>query len=84
MIFQIVAIHDRALDAYQQPFLVRAIGEAIRAFQDAINKPESPMYAHPDDYDLYMIGTYNDESAKITQAAEPQQIAIGKQLRIQQ
>lgn len=81
MIFQIVAIHDRALDAYQQPFIVRALGEAIRAFQDALNKQESPMHNHPDDYDLFHIGNYDDHTAQI-ESIKPQQIAIGKQLKV--
>lgn len=82
MIFRLLAIHDRALDAFQQPFTVRALGEGIRAFQDAVNDSNTAMHKHPDDYDLYEIGTYDDHTAKIDQHDKPQQIAIGKQLKI--
>lgn len=79
MIYTVVAIKDRALDAFQGIFNVRAEGEAIRAFQDAINKNENPMHMHPEDYDLYVLGTYDDNTGTITPAT-PKQIAIGKQL----
>lgn len=82
MKWRLLSIHDRALDAFQQPFAVRAIGEGIRAFQDAINAPNTPMNGHPDDYDLYEIGHYDDHDATVIQEGKPLQIAIGKQLKV--
>lgn len=76
----IVAVHDRALDAFLPPWTTPATGAAIRAFQDAINDPQSPMQKHPDDYDLYQLAVYNDGTGRITPLDEPKQIAIGKQL----
>lgn len=77
----VVAIKDRAMDAYGRPFLVVAIGQAIRSFQDEINReaPDNTMYHHPDDYDLYELGTYDDQTGTFN-CAQPKQIAIGKQL----
>ena len=81
MKFQIVAVRDRAADAFQQPFYVAAIGQAIRAFQDGINKDEQ-MMRHPDDFDLYQLGIYDDQIGTFTNIeGGPKQIAIGKQLK---
>lgn len=80
MKYLLVSIRDRAIDAFQPIFNVRAPGEAIRAFQDALNKPDNPMNAHADDYDLYSLGTFDDDTGQITIHAKPEQIAIGKQL----
>jgi len=76
---KIYAIRDRALDAYNRPFFLQADGAAIRAFQDEINNKESELSKHPDDYDLYTIGSFDDNKGVIS-AHEPLQIAIGKQL----
>lgn len=81
MRLNIVAIRDRAADAFQQPFYVPALGQAIRAFQDGINKDEQ-MMRHPDDFDLYHLGYYDDATGNFTNIeGGPKQIAIGKQLR---
>lgn len=81
MIYKMLAIKDRAIDAFQPIFCVRAIGEGIRAFQDAINKQDNPMSAHCDDYDLYHIGDFDDTTGAISRPHQPEQVAIGKQLK---
>lgn len=81
MILQIVAIRDRAADAFQQPWFVHTIGQAIRAFGDEINRKDSPAGQHPDDYDLYHLGSYDDFEGHLTNnEGGPKQIAIGKNL----
>lgn len=76
---KILAVKDRAIDAFLQPFFTPALGAGIRAFQDEINRADSPMHNHPDDYDLYYIGEYETTTGHV-EAIPPQQIAIGKQL----
>lgn len=81
MKYLIVAIKDQAIDAFQPIFNVRAPGEGIRAFQDAINKPDNPMNSHADDYDLYSLGTFDDTTGQL-EPTPPNRIAVGKQLKI--
>ena len=79
----LMAIKDRAIDAFQPVASVRAKGEAIRPFQDAINNPQNAqLHAHPDDYDLYMVGTFDDETGELT-PIKPEKLADGKQLQIE-
>lgn len=81
-IFAILAVRDRALDAFMQPFFVQSIGVGIRSFSDEVNRAESPMFAHPDDYDLYSLGTYEDADGSLVQpSGPPRQIAIGKDVK---
>lgn len=78
---KVVAIRDRMQDAYMQPWFVPTIGMAIRAFQDEINKPDNPLNAHPEDYDLYYIAEFDNNHGVFTDPPDGiQQIAIGKQL----
>lgn len=77
----IMAIRDSAVGAYQTPFTSPSIGAAIRSFQDAINNPQSgTLHGHPDDYELYHIGIFDDETAKITECEEPTMRARAKDL----
>ena len=82
MIYKLTATKDRAIDAFQPVVTVRAEGEAIRAFQDALNEPKNGnMYNHPDDYDLYVLGDFDDQTGIIHPEPAPRKIADGKQLK---
>lgn len=65
MILYICAVRDRAVDAFGQPFFCKHQNEAVRSFTDEVNREGSVFYAHPDDYDLYSIGTYDDATAAV-------------------
>ena len=77
-----VAIKDRALNAFMRPFFAQTKGQAIRMFNDEVNNHESPMFKHPEDYDLYFLGTWNDDTGEYTNAGMPEQLAIGKNAKI--
>lgn len=63
---KIVAVHDKALDAYLRPFTAPTTGVAIRHFQDEIANKESPMHTHPEDYTLHLLGDYEEDTGIIT------------------
>jgi len=85
MILQLVCVHDRAADAFTRPVFVPAIGQAIRSFQDEINRnaPENEMFRHPEDFDLYHVGSFDDNTGILQRLDEPKQLAIGKHLKQQ-
>lgn len=60
----IVAIYDVKAEVYLNPFAARALGEAQRMFQDAINNKnaDNPLSVHPEDFDLYEVGTFATDS----------------------
>lgn len=83
MKYLLCSIKDRSIDAFQPIGSMRAEGEAIRGFQDALNNPNNgPIYKHPDDFDLYVLGELDDETGTITPCT-PRKIADGKQLKIE-
>lgn len=61
---QVVAVFDSAIQAFNRPFFVPAIGMAVRSFADEVNRnaPENPMYAHPDDFWLSHLAEFDEES----------------------
>lgn len=85
MITQVVAIKDRALDAFMNPFHAQTLGQAIRSFSDEINRKaqDNNMNQHPEDYDLYHLGAFDNTTGRFTNEEEqPKQIAIGKNCSI--
>lgn len=83
MKYLLVTIKDQAVDAFQPIASVRAEGEAIRSFQDALNNPQNAqLHAHPDDFNLYLVGYFDDQTGAIEPLATPKQLALGKQLKI--
>lgn len=75
----VMAVRDRGVDAFGQPFFVRHKNEAIRSFKDEVNRDGSVFKNHPDDYDLYLLATYNDDSGRID-PVDVEMIAIGKSM----
>ena len=61
----VLAVKDRALDAFAAPMFVPAIAVASRSFTDECQRKESPLNQHPEDYDLYHIGHYDDATARL-------------------
>lgn len=64
----VVSIRDRAVDAFMRPVFVPAAGAAVRSFTDEVNRPsaENEMNRHPDDYDLYELGHFDDQTGRFT------------------
>lgn len=73
----VFAVKDEAVSAFGQPIFVRARGEALRAFQDECANKDSAIHKHPNDYSLWNIGTYDDNTGALT-ALEPQKIASAR------
>jgi len=64
------SIFDKATQAYMRPFQAPTVGAAMRSFEDDVRNPESPANAHPEDYALFQIATFDDQSG-LMQPIEP-------------
>ena len=74
----ICAVRDSAVNAYMRPFYVPAVGAAIRGFTDEVNSKESPMHKHPEDYELFELGEFEEETAKFILLPESRSLARAK------
>jgi hypothetical protein len=79
----VVAIKDRAANAFGRPFFVATDGVAIRSFMDEVSRddPSNQLFSHPDDFDLFRLGHYDDISGMIEMESEPFLLMLGKQVR---
>lgn len=79
MKFVICAVRDRAVDQFNTPFFVAALGQAVRSFSDEVNRVAegNQMNMHPEDFDLYTLGSYeSDDGSFVTD--KPRMVAVGK------
>ena len=69
MLHKIYAIHDITAELYTQPFYAVNDQTAIRSASNLVHNPGTTFYDNPEDFRLYLLGTYNDETAEIYQTA---------------
>lgn len=74
----VTAIYDHKAKAYLTPFFTANQATAIRAFGDAVNNPESLFNRHAEDYTLFYLGEFDQETAKFTfEATAPDPMITG-------
>lgn len=76
----VVSVRDSAVDAFNRPAFVPAVGAAVRSFQDEVNRdsPDNMLHAHPEDFELYELGEFDDSIGSFQLFAQPRAIARGK------
>lgn len=80
MKYCIVAIFDKAAACYHPPHFARAAGAAIREFEDMVSKAESGVvHSHPEHFELYQVGTFDDSNAEFDISVKPFILATGVQ-----
>lgn len=81
MKLHILTVRDIVADVFGQPFYALSIGGAVRGFADAINGQDANLSKHPADYELFRLGTYDDNSAEFD-IGRLERVAVGRDLVI--
>ena len=76
---QMYVIHDTASGVFDLPFCMRSEAEAIRAFTDACVSADGMIGKHPEHFQLFYVGAYDDNTGKIDSVA-PRHVANGIEL----
>ena len=84
MKLNICSVKDRAADAFGRPMFVPSTGVAIRSFSDELNRSDADnqLYNHPDDFDLYEFGVFDDNTGLFQLYDQPKLLSLGKQVKI--
>lgn len=82
MLYTMVTIKDAKANVFTPPSFFRHAGQAIRAFIDTIRQgtagPDAAlMHRYPGDYDLYEIGTFDDETGETVTSERPKLLYNG-------
>ena len=64
----VVCVKDRAAEVFNRPFFVPHRNVAIRDFTDEVNRAaaDNQLNKHPDDFDLYLLGDFNDNTGEFS------------------
>lgn len=76
MIKQIYSIYDSKAEVYSPTFTANNNGDAIRAFQNDIQKGQSMLATNPEDFTLFHLGEWDDEKGKYIMVDAP--LALGR------
>lgn len=79
MRYKVLSVRDRATDVFSQPFFAASVGAAVRGFSDEVNRAadNNQLYKHPEDFDLYLLGEFDDATGSF-ECGPPKQVAVGK------
>lgn len=77
----VAAVYDLKSESYLQPIFVPNKATAERAFSNSVNGRESDISQNPEDFIMYHIGEYDDESGLLTPLQPPAHIADAIKLK---
>jgi len=60
------SIYDTASGTFMRPFFTTADGQALRSFKDISTDADHEIGKHPEDYTLYRLGIFNDNTGEFT------------------
>ena len=76
MIVELYAVRDAINTGFSRPFTQTNLEAAKRSFMKAVEGADPAISENPEDYTLYYLGKYNDESGFIT-AEDPSRVFTG-------
>jgi len=82
MKLKIFVIHDSKAEAYIQPFFQSTYGLAERMFTDEANNPESNICKHSEDFTLFYLGEFDQETGLME--LEPTPKAMSKAIDVKE
>jgi len=78
---KVFSIYDIKAETYMEPVSARAIGEGIRNFEDALTDNRSSLSKHPDDFILYELGEFNEDTGLFNLLVAPRELMRGASLK---
>lgn len=76
MKLKVFAVYDSKSENFGTPMFMLTEGVATRSFEDECNRKESQLYQHPEDYGLFHIADYEDQSGVITPLKQPKSLGM--------
>lgn len=71
MKYKVFTIYDTKGETYNMPWFVKTHGEAERTFSNLANDERTNIAKNPEDYDLFQIGEFDDQTGTLTPHQTP-------------
>lgn len=81
MIYKIFTIYDSKIGVYAKPFVMQTRGEALRGWMDIVNDDTTQFFKHPEDFTLFEIASYNDETGTFENNNTPHSVGTAVEFR---
>lgn len=72
MVKQLFSIHDVKAKYFFAPVSLNSEGEARRLLSDAVSDTQTVINRHPEDFRLYRLGEFDDNSGVLSPLAQPE------------
>jgi hypothetical protein len=66
------SVKDAKSGTFGNPYYAQNDALAARSFEQASNDPNTTINAYPEDFSLYRVGSFNDESGEFKPEPQPQ------------
>lgn len=76
----VVSIRDSALGAYMRPFVVPTPAMAVRGFTDEVSREGSEMGKHREDYELFQVAVFDEDTGKFDNLDSPRSLVRGSDI----
>lgn len=77
-----VAVRDSAVDAFMRPFFVPTTAFAVRSFGEEMKNADSPMAKSPQDFALFELGSFDEESGRFENLESPRQLVRAQDVAV--
>ena len=71
------SIRDGKGCIFGRPFFQVNNSVAMRTFQDLVADPQTEIHRHPDDFKLYLVGSFDDNTGVLAPEVQPVFLAHG-------
>lgn len=72
MVQRVFSVFDIKGKAYLRPFFMLHNGEAMRQFGDAVVDEKTQFNKHPEDYQLFLLAEYDDNTGNFVSKDHPE------------
>lgn len=77
----VYAVYDSKVKYFHQPMFMRNKGEALRSWENVANEKDHAISRHPEDFILFELGEYDDQTAQITMLKTPESLGMASQFK---
>lgn len=72
---KILTVYDHKAGAFMQPFYDKTVAAGERRFAECCHDPEHLFCKHPEDFTLFLLGEFYEDSGRIDVLPTPEPVA---------
>lgn len=81
MELEVFSVYDTKAQAYLPPFFLHNTAMALRIFQNCANDTGHTFGTNPEDYCLFHIGMFDDDTGSLTALQTPKSLGLAQEFK---